>query len=55
MTRLFQQYQAEASTIGSLQNRLDSTIQSLAIKRENMLASESRIRDVDVAKSKRLS
>ncbi|MCK7527890.1 MAG: hypothetical protein MZV64_64950 [Ignavibacteriales bacterium] len=38
------------STIGSLQNRLDSTIQSLAIKKENMLASESRIRDVDVAK-----
>ena len=38
------------STIGSLQNRLESTIQSLAIKEENMRASESRIRDVDVAK-----
>ena len=38
------------STIGSLQNRLESTIQSLAIKGENMAASESRIRDVDVAK-----
>jgi len=38
------------STIGSLQNRLDSAIQSLSIKYENMSASESRIRDVDVAK-----
>jgi flagellin len=38
------------SSIGSYQNRLESTIQSLAVKRENMLASESRIRDVDVAK-----
>lgn len=38
------------STIGSFQNRLDSAIQSLAIKYENMSASVSRIRDVDVAK-----
>jgi len=38
------------STIGSMQNRLDSTIQSLSVKYENMSASESRIRDVDVAK-----
>ncbi len=38
------------STIGSYQNRLDSAVQSLAIKYENMSASESRIRDVDVAK-----
>lgn len=38
------------STIGSLQNRLGSCIESLAIKKENMAASESRIRDVDVAK-----
>ncbi|MEI7475531.1 MAG: flagellin [bacterium] len=38
------------STIGSLQNRLDSTIKSLSIRYENMSASESRIRDVDVAK-----
>jgi len=38
------------STIGSLQNRLDSAIQSLSIKYENMSASESRIRDVDVSK-----
>lgn len=37
------------STIGSLQNRLDSTVQSLTIKIENMTASKSRIRDTDVA------
>jgi flagellin len=37
------------STIGSVQNRLDSAIKSLNIQFENMSASESRIRDVDVA------
>lgn len=37
------------SAIGSLQNRLESAIDSLAIQFENMKASESRIRDVDVA------
>jgi flagellin len=38
------------STIGSLQNRLTSTIDSLAVKKENLAAADSRIRDVDVAK-----
>jgi flagellin len=38
------------SQIGSLQNRIDSAIKSLSIKQENMLASDSRIRDTDVAK-----
>jgi flagellin len=38
------------SSIGSLQNRLESAIQSLNIRFENLSASESRIRDVDVAK-----
>jgi len=37
------------SQIGSLQNRLDSAIKSLAVKQENMEASDSRIRDTDVA------
>ncbi|NLF84323.1 MAG: flagellin FliC, partial [Candidatus Gastranaerophilales bacterium] len=40
---------ARRSTIGSLQNRLESAIQSLNVQYENMSASESRIRDVDVA------
>ncbi len=38
------------STIGSLQNRLESAITNLQITRENFEASESRIRNVDVAK-----
>jgi flagellin len=37
------------SSIGSIQNRLDSAIESLNVKYENMSAAESRIRDVDVA------
>ena len=37
------------SNIGSLQNRLDSTIESLTIASENLQSAESRIRDVDVA------
>lgn len=36
--------------IGALQNRLDGTISNLQITRENFEASESRIRNVDVAK-----
>jgi len=38
------------SQIGSLQNRLDSAIKSLAVKQENMEASDSRVRDTDIAK-----
>jgi flagellin len=37
------------SLIGAYQNRLQSTVQSLSIQRENLAASESRIRDLDVA------
>jgi flagellin len=37
------------SLIGAYQNRLQSTIQSLSIQRENLTAAESRIRDLDVA------
>lgn len=38
------------SDIGSLQNRLDSQVQSLSISSENLKAADSRVRDVDVAK-----
>jgi flagellin len=38
------------SEIGSIQNRLESAIKSLAIKQENMMSADSRIRDTDVAK-----
>ncbi len=36
-------------TLGAAQSRLDVTIQNLQVARENFLAAESRIRDVDVA------
>lgn len=37
------------SLIGAYQNRLQSVVESLTIQRENISASESRIRDLDVA------
>jgi len=37
------------STFGTAQNRLESTIRSIAVSVENTSAAESRIRDVDVA------
>jgi len=41
---------AERANLGSIQNRLDHTINNLSTTAENMTASESRIRDVDMAK-----
>ncbi|WP_027390698.1 flagellin [Chrysiogenes arsenatis] len=41
---------SERSKLGAVSNRLDHTINSLAVAGENLQASESRIRDVDVAK-----
>ncbi len=38
------------ATFGTVQNRLESTIRSLAVAIENTSAAESRIRDVDFAK-----
>jgi flagellin len=40
---------AARSTLGAIQNRLEHTIANLSVYEENMQASESRIRDVDVA------
>ncbi|MGE5553712.1 MAG: flagellin [Betaproteobacteria bacterium] len=37
------------ATLGALQNRLEHTIANLGVASENLLASESRIRDVDMA------
>lgn len=37
------------STIGALQNRMDSIITNIGITKENITASESRIRDLDIA------
>jgi flagellin len=41
---------AERANLGAIQNRLDHTINNLSTTAENMTASESRIRDVDMAK-----
>jgi flagellin len=35
--------------LGSLQNRMDSTINNLSVQIENLTAANSRIRDVDFA------
>jgi flagellin len=40
---------ASRSTFGSVQNRLEHTLNNLASYEENLTASESRIRDVDMA------
>jgi flagellin len=41
---------AERSKLGAIQNRLEHTIKNLDTSSENLQASESRIRDVDMAK-----
>jgi flagellin len=41
---------AQRSTFGAVQNRLEHTLSNLATYEENLTASESRIRDVDMAK-----
>ena len=40
----------ERSSLGSIQNRLEFTIQSLGIASENLSSAESRIRDADMAR-----
>ena len=40
---------SQRSVFGAVQNRLDHTLNSLATYQENLVASESRIRDVDMA------
>ena len=41
---------SQRSTFGAIQNRLGYTLENAAIYQENLTASESRIRDVDMAK-----
>lgn len=45
-----QSVSAERSKLGSVQNRLEHTINNLGTSSENLSAAESRIRDVDMAK-----
>ena len=39
----------ERAKLGAIQNRLESTISNLSVGMENMMAAESRLRDVDIA------
>ena len=41
---------AQRSTFGAVQNRLEHTVANLGVAVENLSASESRIRDTDMAK-----
>jgi flagellin len=41
---------SERAKLGAIQNRLEHTINNLGTTAENLTASESRIRDVDMAK-----
>ena len=41
--------QHDASTFGAVQNRLEHTLNNISTYQENLTASESRIRDVDMA------
>ena len=41
---------SERSKMGALQNRLEHTISNLSVAAENLSASESRIRDLDMAR-----
>ncbi len=41
---------SQRADLGALQNRLDHTIKNLGVSSENLAASESRIRDTDMAK-----
>lgn len=45
-----QDISSKRSKIGAIQNRLDAALGNLTMLNENMSASESRIRDVDIAK-----
>ncbi|MGE5396035.1 MAG: flagellin [Chitinophagales bacterium] len=45
-----QQVSTQRATLGAVQNRLEHTINNLVVASENLTASESRIRDVDMAK-----
>ncbi len=47
--RAIQIVSSERGKIGAVINRLQKTISNLNVQRENMIASESRIRDLDMA------
>lgn len=48
--KAIQTVSSERAKLGGVQNRLEHTINNLGATSENLAASESRIRDVDMAK-----
>lgn len=50
INKAIEKVSAERSKLGAYQNRLEHTINNLGTSAENLTASESRIRDVDMAK-----
>jgi flagellin len=46
---LVDQVSTARGAMGAIQNRLEYTVNALGIYQENLMAAESRIRDVDVA------
>ena len=50
ITNAIENVSAERSKLGAMQNRLEHTIKNLDTSAENLQASESRIKDVDMAK-----
>lgn len=50
LDRAINMVSSERSKLGAIQNRLEHTINNLSTTSENLTASESRIRDVDMAK-----
>uniref|UniRef100_UPI003898EFD5 flagellin n=1 Tax=Desulfotruncus alcoholivorax TaxID=265477 RepID=UPI003898EFD5 len=50
VNRAIEMVSAERSKLGAYQNRLEHTVNNLGTASENLSASESRIRDVDMAK-----
>lgn len=49
LDKAIEKVSSERANMGAIQNRLDHTISNLGVAAENLTASESRIRDVDMA------
>lgn len=51
LDRAIAKVSSQRSSLGAMQNRLDHSMNNLAVAHENLTASESRIRDADMAKN----
>jgi len=50
LDQAIEQVSSQRSLLGAMQNRLDHTMNNLSVTHENITASESRIRDADMAR-----